>query len=135
MQGGTSLFRFKRSWIFFIAAAWQSKDTIYSRSYSFPRRDCRKSCTATSRPCGGYPPIADCWRNFLARRRARREQRHQHREHLARTAEGCGPLRHSPGKPVIRWYQQFPSKPLWDFTPEAACELNKYRNIFVRQLH
>lgn len=41
----------------------------------------------------------------------------------------------SPAKPIVRWYQQFPSKPLWDFTLETACKLNKSCNIFVRQLH
>lgn len=41
----------------------------------------------------------------------------------------------SPGKPIIRWYQQFPSKLHWDFTLEAACKLNEDCNIFVRQLY
>lgn len=41
----------------------------------------------------------------------------------------------SPGKHIIRWYRQFPSEPHWDFTQEAACKLNKYCKVFVRQLY
>lgn len=67
-----------------------------------------------------------------------REQQKQWGEQLAHTLGDAVPAqdpRRSPGKPIIRWYQQLPSEPCWDVTLEAACKLNKYYNMFVRQLY
>lgn len=143
MQQGKSLFWLKRSWIFLIATAWsfnnsRANTTSTHAVIPFPTEAAviavqpHPSHTKGTRPSQSGGGTCSHAAKHDGSSRTRGESSLLTPPRVAVPAQDP---RCSLGKPVIKWYQQFPSKPHWDFTLEEACKLNKYCNIFVRHLY
>lgn len=132
---GRSLFQLKTSWISLVAPWFfnssRAKMLPTLTVIPFPK-DCHRGCAASSWSCEGCLTISFRWWHFFRCCQACWKQQDQQQEQLACGTGEAVPAQDplcSPGKFILNIHL------CWDFTLGAACKLNKYCNIFVRQLY